>query len=145
MHAQFGHAGTQVLKRLVNHGYIPTGGERERDELLKEILELKKYLCPACLKGKQHRRAKSKSHISDAIEPLSCIMGDVCGPIWVAKAGGTKRLLSRPKYALVLIDYYSRHVTVYIVDNKDAAADRIKEYVEYMVTPNRPQGETFSL
>ena len=132
IHAQYGHASAETLVRLIKHGYIPVESEWERDVLMKEIMELKYYLCPACLKGKQHRRVISNRHISDAKEILTCIMGDICGPIWVTKAGGTKRLLSRPKYALVLIDYYSRHVTVYMLDGKDKAAECIKEYVEYM-------------
>ena len=143
MHARFGHACAEVLIRLIKNDYIPVNSEWERDELIKEILELKKYLCPACLKGKQHRRAISHRHISEANQILSCIMGDICGPIWVTKAGGTKRLLSRPKYALVLVDYYSRHVTAYILDHKDEAVDSIKEYIEYMERQTNRKVKTF--
>jgi transposase InsO family protein len=132
LHAQFGHASPAVLRRLLTSGIVPCGKPHDCDAMLNEIKELNYYLCPACLKGKQHRRAISHRPVSNAGEPLGCVMADLCGPIWVTKAGGTKRLLSKQVYSLVLVDYYSRHVTVYILKSKDQAPMYIKEYIIYM-------------
>lgn len=78
-----------------------------------------KDLCVACIMGKAHRMAFAHSSSGPApTHPIEQIVADVEGPI-------------RGKYVSVIIDVYSRYVSIKIITKKSMAIEHIKQFVTW--------------
>ena len=66
-----------------------------------------------------------------ATKPLELVHTDVCGPMNVESAGGSK-------YILTFTDDYTRYVTVYFIKSKADVLTKFKEYTALMenLSPN---------
>lgn len=80
--------------------------------------------CEICIKGKHSRHPFGKSD-SRATGLLQLIHTDLCGPMLVDSIGGSR-------YILTLIDDYSRKLFVIMIRRKSDAANKIKEFVNFV-------------
>jgi hypothetical protein len=79
------------------------------------VLDHVEHICEACLVGK-HRRAPFPHQASrHATKSLELMHGDLCGPINMVTPSGNM-------YFLLLVDDYSRHMWVSLLQSKDQAA-----------------------
>lgn len=84
-------------------------------------------VCETCIKGKMTRQPFPKKSLSKTEEPLDLVHTDVCGPMQT-KTPGNKR------YVLTLIDDYSKHTVIYLMEHKSEVTEKIQDYVENMKT-----------
>lgn len=108
-HQRLGHVGSQKLKYLCEHS----------DDV--NFSAVNSDMCVACALGKQCRQSFPRSMSPRVSEILDLVHTDLCGPLPESYGGS--------KYVLVLIDDYSRFVTVYFLSKKSEAKDKIVEYV----------------
>ncbi|KAK1441343.1 hypothetical protein QVD17_07191 [Tagetes erecta] len=112
-HRRLGHSNFRNMNRLVsgNHAVgIPSKKFSTTD------------LCPACLKGKQHRMS-FKSKLENSIsKPLQMLHMDLFGPTNVQSIG-------RKSYCLVIIDDFTRFSWVYFLHAKSETAELLKEFI----------------
>ncbi|KAK1399686.1 hypothetical protein POM88_009549 [Heracleum sosnowskyi] len=92
--------------------------------LPKSILNLD-GLCDSCQKAKQRKSSfKSKSE-SSVVEPYHLLHVDLFGPVNVMSMG-------RKKYALVIVDEYTRYTWVYFLSKKDETAQILMDHVNLL-------------
>ena len=92
--------------------------------LPKSILSLD-GLCDSCQKAKQRKSSfKSKSEIS-VLKPNHLLHVDLFGPVNVPSLG-------RKKYALVIVDEYTRYTWVYFLAKKDETALNLMDRVRLL-------------
>ncbi|KAK1384246.1 hypothetical protein POM88_021981 [Heracleum sosnowskyi] len=92
--------------------------------LPKSILSLD-GLCDSCQKAKQMKSSfKSKSE-SSVVEPYHLLHVDLFGPVNVMSMG-------RKKYALVIVDEYTRYTWVYFLSKKDETAQTLMDHVNLL-------------
>ncbi|KAK1424407.1 hypothetical protein QVD17_19736 [Tagetes erecta] len=112
-HRRLGHSNFRNMNRLVsgNHAVgIPSKKFSTTD------------LCPACLKGKQHRMS-FKSKLENSIsKPLQMLHMDLFGPTNVQSIG-------RKSYCFVIIDDFTRFSWVYFLHAKSETAELLKEFI----------------
>ncbi|KAK1415024.1 hypothetical protein QVD17_30793 [Tagetes erecta] len=112
-HRRLSHSNFRNMNRLVtgNHAVgIPSKKFSTTD------------LCPACLKGKQHRMS-FKSKLENSIsKPLQMLHMDLFGPTNVQSIG-------RKSYCLVIIDDFTRFSWVYFLHAKSETAELLKEFI----------------
>ncbi|KAK1431920.1 hypothetical protein QVD17_08717 [Tagetes erecta] len=112
-HRRLGHSNFRNMNRLVT-GYHAVG------------IPSKKFsttdLCPACLKGKQHRMS-FKSKLENSIsKPLQMLHMDLFGPTNVQSIG-------KKSYCFVIIDDFTRFSWVYFLHAKSETAELLKEFI----------------
>ncbi|KAK1424228.1 hypothetical protein QVD17_19549 [Tagetes erecta] len=112
-HRRLGHSNFRNMNRLVtgNHAVgIPSKKFSTTD------------LCPACLKGKQHRMS-FKSKLENSIsKPLQMLHMDLFGPTNVQSIG-------KKSYCFVIIDDFTRFSWVYFLHVKSETAELLKEFI----------------
>ena len=82
-------------------------------------------LCDSCQKAKQRKssfKSKSESSIS---EPYHLLHVDLFGPVNIMSLG-------RMKYAMVIVDEYTRYTWVYFLTKKDETAQTLIEHVKLL-------------
>ena len=82
-------------------------------------------LCEDCQMGKLKRAVHKSKHVNTNMEPLKLIHMDLFGPVNVSS-------LERNRYALVLVDDYSRYTWVRLLETKDEAAQEIIDLVRVL-------------
>ena len=82
-------------------------------------------LCDACQKAKQRRTSFKNKTESSIDEPLHLLHLDLFGPINVLS-------ISKKRYALVIVDEYTRFTWVYFLFRKDETPEIIFEHVKLM-------------
>ena len=112
-HRRFGHRHPGAIKDLVAKG-LATGiqvndcGKRE--------------ICECCFKGKMPRLAFPKESYSRTTVVLDLVHTDVCSmPDFT---------IGHKKYALTIIDDFSRYTHVYLLEHKNEAVKFIKMFVQ---------------
>ena len=71
-------------------------------------------LCEACEKGKSKKASHRSKGLTSISEPLQLIHMDLFGPVNVMS-------ISRKRYALVMVDDYSKYTWVLLLQSKDEA------------------------
>ncbi|KMQ86061.1 retrovirus-related pol polyprotein from transposon tnt 1-94 [Lasius niger] len=79
--------------------------------------------CECCIKGKMSRLPFPKSSESKSKAPLDLLHTDVCGPMQVKTPGGKR-------YALTVIDDYSRFTHVYLLETKSSTKIALRKYID---------------
>jgi len=100
-HARFDHLSFDALARMARQGMV------RGLPLIKHAGEL----CDSCLAGKQRRLSFPKKVSYRAGDTLELVHGDLCGPITPATHGGRR-------YFLLLVDYCSRFMWLYLLASK---------------------------
>jgi transposase InsO family protein len=108
-HARFGHINFTSLKKM---------GSAELVRGLP-VLDHVEQICEACLAGKHRRAPFPQQATRRATRSLELMHGDLCGPINPVTPSGNK-------YFLLLVDDYSRHMWVSLLQNKDQAGHAIQ-------------------
>jgi len=78
--------------------------------------------CPACLKGKQHRKSHKSKIINSNMTPLKLLHMDLFGPTNVLSH-------SKKQFILVVIDDFSRFTWVFYMHKKSETADILKTFI----------------
>ena len=82
-------------------------------------------LCDACQKAKQRRTSFKNKTESSIDEPLHLLHLDLFGPVNVLS-------ISKKRYALVIVDEFTRFTWVYFLSRKDETPEIILEHVKLM-------------
>ncbi|KAK1427855.1 hypothetical protein QVD17_16553 [Tagetes erecta] len=112
-HRRLGHSNFRNMNRLVtgNHAVgIPSKKFSTTD------------LCPACLKGKQHRMSFKSKQENSISKPLQMLHMDLFGPTNVQSIG-------KKSYCFVIIDDFTRFSWVYFLHAKSETAELLKEFI----------------
>ena len=80
-------------------------------------------LCEACEKGKSKKASHGSKGMTSITEPLQLIHMDLFGPVNVMS-------LSRKRYALVMVDDYSKYTWVLFIQSKDEATQLIIDHIK---------------
>ena len=80
-------------------------------------------LCEACEKGKSKKASHGRKGMTSIAEPLQLIHMDLFGPVNVMS-------LSRKRYALVMVDDYSKYTWVLFIQSKDEATQLIIDHIK---------------
>ena len=107
--------------------------------MLRDIpaLEFKKEeVCEACQKGKMKRSSHKSKEFSLITAPLQLIHMDLFGPVNVMS-------LSKKKYALMMVDDFSRYTWVKFLHSKDVAPQINIDHLTQ--TPNVAQANVVAL
>lgn len=110
-HGRLGHVNFRSLKQLVSKGMangVPKISHPEK-------------VCNDCLVAKQTRSSFPRVAQWHAVEKLSLVYVDLCGPITPATAGGNK-------YFMLLVDDHSRWMNVYLLKSKNQAVEAFVKY-----------------
>ena len=91
-------------------------------------------LCDACQKAKQRRTSFKNKTKSSIDEPLHLLHLDLFGPVNVLS-------ISKKRYALVIVDEYTRFTWVYFLFRKDETPEIIFEHVKLMENTISSQSE----
>lgn len=117
-HRRFGHREVAAIKDLQNKGLA--AGIKVTDCGIRET-------CEVCIKGKMARKPFPKRSENRSNKILDLVHTDVCGPMQTVTPGGKR-------YALTIIDDYSRYCRVFLMAQKSEVAELIKQFVEKMKT-----------
>lgn len=79
-------------------------------------------LCEDCQMGKLRRSVHKSKQVNTNTEPLKLIHMDLFGPVNVQS-------LARKRYALVMVDDYSRYTWEKFLETKDEAAQEIIDHI----------------
>lgn len=79
--------------------------------------------CECCIKGKMSRLPFPQVSESRSKAPLDLLHTDVCKPMQVKTPGGKR-------YALTVIDDYSRFTHIYLLDKKSSTNIALKRYID---------------
>uniref|UniRef100_A0A161ZMT4 Integrase catalytic domain-containing protein n=1 Tax=Daucus carota subsp. sativus TaxID=79200 RepID=A0A161ZMT4_DAUCS len=80
-------------------------------------------LCDACEKGKSKKASHRSKGMTDIGSPLQLIHMDLFGPVNIPS-------ISRKRYALVIVDDYSKYTWVLFLHSKDEAALVIIDHIK---------------
>nr|GEW56696.1 retrovirus-related Pol polyprotein from transposon TNT 1-94 [Tanacetum cinerariifolium] len=83
----------------------------------------KDYLCSACEQGKIYQKHYKSKMAFASNKPLYLIHMDLCGPMRVQSINGKR-------YALVVVDDYSRYTWVFFLHSKDKAFEVIISFIK---------------
>nr|GEV49706.1 retrovirus-related Pol polyprotein from transposon TNT 1-94 [Tanacetum cinerariifolium] len=81
------------------------------------------HLCPSCEQGKSKRASHPPKPVLISRQRLHLLHMDLCGPMRIASINGKR-------YALVIVDDYSRYTWVNFLRSKDEAPDVIKTFLK---------------
>ena len=79
-------------------------------------------LCEACEKGKSKRASHKSKEMTSITDPLQLIHMDLFGPVNVMS-------LSGKRYALVIVDDFSKYTWVLFLHSKDEAPQIIIDHI----------------
>jgi len=110
-HRRLGHSNFRNMNKLVvgNHA---VGIPQKKFSTID--------LCPACLKGKQHRASFKSKLINSHSKPLQMLYMDLFGPTNIQSIG-------KKSYRLVIIDVFTRSVrfSLFMLNLKPVALSKI--------------------
>lgn len=112
-HSRFGHRHPEALK-LLSQG-LATGIEIKDCGI--------RTTCECCIREKLSRKPFPKKLNTETKAPLELLHTDLCGPIQVQTPGGKR-------YALTVIDDYSRYTHIYLLDKKSSTTEALKRYIK---------------
>lgn len=117
-HRRFAHRDPKAIRQLMNKNL--TKGMTIEDCTIKQV-------CESCVKGKQCRKPFPLKSETSSTGPLELMHTDICGPMSTATPGGRR-------YAMTLIDDYSKYTYCYLLTHKSQAELVIKQFLQYSKT-----------
>ena len=112
-------------KRL-SHLNFKTMNSLVKKELVRGLPDMefcKEGLCEACEKGKSKKASNRSKDSTSITEPLQLLHMDLFGPANVMS-------LSRKRYALVIVDDFSKYTWVLFLDSKDQTPKTIIDHIK---------------
>ena len=110
-HARLGHINTGTMKAMINTERV----------IGIPALTVEKETCMSGLLGKQTRKSFPQTTMYRATRPLKLVHGDLCGPI-------TPPTHAHKRYVFVLIDDYSRYMWTILLQEKNEAFEKFKNF-----------------
>ncbi|GJY17962.1 retrovirus-related pol polyprotein from transposon TNT 1-94 [Tanacetum coccineum] len=110
----------------LSHLNFDTINELARNDLVTGLPKFKyhkEHLCPSCEKGKSKRASHPPKPVPNSKQRLHLLHMDLCGPMRIASINGKR-------YALVIVDDYSRYTRVIFLRSKDEAPEEIKTFLK---------------
>ena len=87
-------------------------------------------LCDSCQKGKQRKASFKSKSISSIDEPLKLLHMDLFGPVNIMS-------ISKKKYALVIVDDFTRFSWTFFLHSKDEASQLIINHIKNVETGSK--------
>ncbi|KAL8124868.1 hypothetical protein AgCh_012507 [Apium graveolens] len=115
-----------VARLEVNLLSVKQFADRVKKELVRDMPSLEfaqLEVCEACQKGKMKRSSHKSKYVNSISAPLQLIHMDLFGPVNVLS-------ISRNKYALVMVDDFSRYTWVEFMYSKDETPNIIIEHIK---------------
>ena len=113
-HKKLSHLNFKTINSLVKRELV-------RGLPLKEFCP--EGLCEACEKGKSKKASHRSKDMSSITEPLQLLHMDLFGPVNVMS-------MSKKRYALVIVDDYSKYTWVRFLHSKDEAPQVIIDHIK---------------
>lgn len=113
-HKKLSHLNFKTMNTLVR---------REMVRGLPQIEFCQDGLCEACEKGKSKKASHRSKEMTSITEPLQLIHMDLFGPVNVMS-------MARKRYALVMVDDYSKYTWVLFLQSKDEATQLIIDHIK---------------
>ena len=113
LHWRFGHIGEEKLNKLVNNGVVKGLTVKKKENM---------DFCGDCKVGKILRQPYHSRGGIASERPFQLLHADLIGPFPVESLGGNK-------YALVMVDDYSRMVFVMPIRNKSQTSRMVKKLI----------------
>ena len=113
-HKKLSHLNFKTMNSLV---------KRELVRGLPQLQFSKEGLCEACEKGKSKKASHRSKDMTNISEPLQLIHMDLFGPVNVMS-------VSRKRFALVMVDDYSKYTWVLFLHSKDETPQLIINHVK---------------
>ena len=113
-HKRLSHLNFKTMNSLV---------KRELVRGLPDMEFCKEGLCEACEKGKSKKASHRSKDSTSITEPLQLLHMDLFGPVNVMS-------LSRKRYALVIVDDFSKYTWVLFLNSKDETPKTIIDHIK---------------
>ena len=113
-HKKLSHLNFKTMNSLI---------KRELVRGLPQMEFCQEGLCEACEKGKSKKASHRSKEMTSITEPLQLIHMDLFGPVNVLS-------LSRKRYALVMVDDFSKYTWVLFLQSKDEAPQLIVDHIK---------------
>lgn len=112
-HERLGHLGTNNMIKLLN---LSEGMKLTKGEIREQLSN-----CEMCIHA-NHTRLPFADQRKRATRPMEIVHTDVCGPI-------TPETWDRNRYFITFLDDYTNYVTVYLMEQKEEAFVKLKEFL----------------
>ena len=115
-----------IWHKRLSHLNIKTINSLVKRELVRGFPDMefcKEGLCEACEKGKVKKASHRSKDSTSITEPLQLLHMDLFGPVNVMS-------LSRKRYALVIVDDYSKYTWVLFLNSKDETPKTIIDHIK---------------
>ena len=112
--------------KKLSHLNFKTMNSLVKRELVRGLPQMEFYkegLCEACEKGKSKKASHRSKDMTNISEPLQLIHMDLFGPVNVMS-------VSRKRFALVMVDDYSKYTWVLFLHSKDETSQLIINHVK---------------
>ena len=115
-----------LWNKILSHLNFKTMNSLVKRELLQGFPDMefcKEGLCEACEKGKSKKASHRSKDMTYITEPLQLLHIDLFGPVNVMS-------LSRKRYALVIVDDFSKYTWVLFLNSKDETPKMIIDHIK---------------
>ena len=115
-----------LLHKRLSHLNFKTMNSLVKRELVRGLPDMefcKEGLCEACEKGKSKKASHRSKDSTSITEPLQLLHMDLFGPVNVMS-------LSRKRYALVIVDDFSKYTWVLFLISKDETPKTIIDHIK---------------
>lgn len=125
-HARLGHINLETIKSM------------QQRELVIGVPHVKfeKRICDSCLLGKQARQVFPQATSYRARKTLELMHGDLCGPITLSTAAGSR-------YVFILIDDHLRYMWTILLKEKSETFNKFKRFKSLVEQELRVRIQTF--
>ena len=117
LHKRLGHVSNQAIGNMIRHRCAKGS---------PVMMQVPEHKCDICMQAK-YARPPFDEHEGSAQYPLNLVHADVMGPFQTIGMGGSK-------YALVIIDDYTKYVNASCLESKADVADALISAVVYWQT-----------
>ena len=127
-HRRFGHLNYKYVEKMCKDKLVSGMNFCQN----AECSSVESRDCEACSLGKMQRKSLPKKSDNRATKVFEIVHTDICGPMQVDSAGGSR-------YILTFTDDFSRYTTVYVLKKKSEALNKFKHYVNLI--ENQTEGK----
>jgi transposase InsO family protein len=135
-HARSGHSNINSLVTLFERHMVQgVKCNTVAASIKKSLPQFTLSPCEPCVEGKSHRQPFPSTGATRATAPLQLVHTDIDGPLPHTSLGGAR-------YAIVIVDDFTRFTWVRQLNRKDDAAQAIKDFTMWAETQHQQNGYT---
>ena len=112
--------------KILRHLNIKTMNSLVKREFVRGLPDMqfcKEGLCEACKKGKSKKASRRNKYMTSITDLLQLLHMDLFGPVNVMS-------MLRKRYALVIVDYFSKYSWVLFINSKDENPKLIIDHIK---------------